>query len=476
MSESNGTATRNRVARVFPKSHGSALEPGQRNGHAASGHQPLQPESRTALWLGLGSRVRRVAMGVAALAVLVAGIGFAVIAKSDSPAKTPAPLRALSVQTVSVEPVSSYQTARAYTGSVVARRTSQLGFESAGKVADLYVDEGDFVTAGSALAELDTEHLATKRRQLVARRAQAAAGLAEMIAGPRDEDIAAARARVESFQAQVELLRLQTDRQKNLLAEKATSRDEYEQYVFGLKARDSQLNEANHDLQELLNGTRKEQIAVQRAVVDELDAAIADVDVDLRKSTLKAPFAGTIARRLVEDGTVVEAGQAVFRLVEDQVLEAWIGLPVQAAQKLDKDSPQRVKIDGQYFDATVSGRFPEVDRATRTRTIVLRLEDSAAKSIVHGQVVRLELDETVAADGYWLPTTALTKGARGLWSSYVVVEAPEKGFFRVERRDIELLHTESNRVLVRGTLNSGDRVITAGTHRVVPGQLVRLAK
>ena len=212
-----------------------------------------------------------------------------------------------------------------------------------------------------------------------------------------------------------------------------------------------------------------------------MDAAIADIDVDFRKSTLKAPFDGTIARRLADDGTVVEAGQPVFRLVEDQVLEAWIGLPVHTAQGLVEESMQRVKIGGQYFEATVAGRFPEVDPATRTRTVVLRLDDSAAGYIVHGQVARLELDETVETNGFWLPTTALTKGARGLWTSFAVVDADpddstQPNLLRVERRDIEVLHTESNRVLGRGTLNPGDRVITSGTHRVVPGQLVRLTK
>jgi RND family efflux transporter MFP subunit len=248
-----------------------------------------------------------------------------------------------------------------------------------------------------------------------------------------------------------------------------------------MKARAAQLNEAQHNLDELLNGTRKEQIAAQRAVVTELDAAIADIDVDLRKSTLKAPFDGTIARRLVDDGTVVDVGQPVFRLVEDQVLEARIGLPVHAAGRLVAESLQRVKIGGKYFQATVAGRFPEVDPATRTRTVILRLEDSAVADVVHGQVVRLELEETVEASGFWLPFTALSKGTRGLWTSLVLVEADKKdstqgALFRVERRDIEVLHTQSERVLVRGTLNSGEQVVASGTHRVVPGQLVHLTK
>jgi multidrug efflux pump subunit AcrA (membrane-fusion protein) len=296
-----------------------------------------------------------------------------------------------------------------------------------GKLATIHVDEGDFVTTGTALAELDTEHLETRRRQVVAKRTQAAAKLDEMVAGPLKEDIAAARSRVESFQAQVELLKRQTARQKKLVASNATSQDEYERFAFGLKSRKAQLSEARHNLEELLHGTRKEKIAAQRAVVAEFDAATDDIDVDLRKSTLKAPFGGTIARRLADDGTVVEAGQPIYRLVEDRVLEAWIGLPVHATRRLDKESVHRVKIGGQYFDATVASRFPEVDPATRTRMVVLRLDGSAAAYVVHGQVVRLALEETVEDNGYWLPVNSLTKGTRGLWTAFVVVQTKVAG-------------------------------------------------
>ena len=480
MSESNGTATRDRVSSSFSKTNERAPGLDRRNA-IVSGRQRSEHEGLTVLPRRWRSWPGRVALGVGAAVVLFAGLGFVVAANSKAEAETPVASRALSVETICVEPVSAYQAAREYTGTIVARRSSELGFESAGKLVENYFDEGDSVTAGMSLARLDTEHLETTRLQVVARRAQAAAQLDEMVTGPRDEDIAAARARIDSLRAQVELLELQSARQERLVASNATSQNEYEQYTFGLKAHEAQLNEAEHNLEELLNGTRTERIEAQRAVVAELDAAIADIDVDLRKSTLEAPYDGTIARRMIDEGTVVEAGEPVFRLVEDQLLEAWIGLPVHATEGLIEKSVQRVKIDGRHFDALVSRRFPEVDPATRTRTVILSLEDSAAEYVVHGQVVRLELEELVDAHGYWLPATALTEGARGLWESFVVVEADpndstQTDLFRVERRDIEVLHTESDRVLVRGTLNPGDRVVTSGTHRVVPGQVVRLTK
>jgi multidrug efflux pump subunit AcrA (membrane-fusion protein) len=102
-------------------------------------------------------------------------------------------------------------------------------------------------------------------------------------------------------------------------------------------------------------------------------------------------------------------------------------------------------------------------------------------------VARLQSKQTIPANGFWLPTTALVRGEKGLWSCYVLGAADqtnadsEPKSYAVERRDVEVLHTEGDasstgealRVLVRGTLQPGDTVIIDGTHRIVPGQLVQ---
>jgi multidrug efflux pump subunit AcrA (membrane-fusion protein) len=104
---------------------------------------------------------------------------------------------------------------------------------------------------------------------------------------------------------------------------------------------------------------------------------------------------------------------------------------------------------------------------------VVTFQDVSATGLVPGQLVRLEVGETIESAGFWLPTSALLRRQRGLWCCYVVVvdrERPSTG--RVETRDLEVLHTEGQRVFVRGTLQPGETVIAAGTHRVVPGQRV----
>ena len=62
---------------------------------------------------------------------------------------------------------------------------------------------------------------------------------------------------------------------------------------------------------------------------------------------------------------------------------------------------------------------------------------------------------------------ALTESDRGLWGVYVVNDQS-----RVERRLVEIIHTESERAYVRGTLENDDRIVRTGVQRIVPGQQV----
>ncbi|MEM8546057.1 MAG: biotin/lipoyl-binding protein, partial [Cyanobacteria bacterium P01_H01_bin.119] len=174
------------------------------------------------------------------------------------------------VQAVTVEAVDGYAVGRSYSGELVAGRTSDLSFELAGKVVEILVDEGEAVSTGEPLARLDTRSLQAQRQQLVAQRDQAIARLQELEAGPRSQDIAAARAAVADLQNQVDLARLQETRRQSLYERGAISREELDQQTFGTGSLESRLQQAQSTLEELLEGTRTEQVAAQAAAVRQL--------------------------------------------------------------------------------------------------------------------------------------------------------------------------------------------------------------
>ncbi|MEM9947955.1 MAG: HlyD family efflux transporter periplasmic adaptor subunit [Cyanobacteria bacterium P01_D01_bin.36] len=410
----------------------------------------------------------------------------------------------LPVEAATVEGVSSYRVPRTYTGEIVALRSSELGFERGGELTQVMAREGQRVNAGQTLASLDIRNLETQRLQVEAQRAQAIARLTELQNGARAEDIAAAEAEVRDLEQQLILQETQEQRREYLYERGAIAREQLDEFAYGANSLQAKLDQSRSRLAELQNGTRFEQIDAQNATVSQLDAQLEDIDVNISKSTITAPFDGIVAERRADEGTVIGTGQAVIELVEAAAPEAQIGVPASVVNQMQLGTLETIRINDQPYSAEVTAILPEVDQSTRTQTVVLELDSTAIGAIEPGQTARLTIEETIQADGFWLPRSALTQGIRGLWTCYVVVpaneyrELAEEGTFVeepdatnektstqgdylvVEPRSVEIIQQQttgdgpntSTRVLVRGTLEPGDQVVTSGVHRLVPRQRV----
>ena len=386
---------------------------------------------------------------------------------------------ALPVDVTVAEAVNSYTTERTYTGELVAERSSNLGFERTGSVATLLVDEGDRVVAGQPLARLDTRALIAQREQVEAQRQTALAQLRELQAGPRSEDIATAAAAVAEIEQELALARLQRDRRADLYAQGAVSREEFDQESFRTGALESRLAQAQSQLAELEAGTRIEQLDAQAARVSQLESSLGQIDVELDKSMLIAPFEGEVNSRLVDEGTIINPGQTVLELVAVGPREIRIGVPPAVADRLRVGSKQQIIVGDRTTTATLTALLPQLEATSRTVTAILQVPSS---DLTLGQTVRLVIEETQPAEGIWLPTSALVPGERGLWSVYVLTE-PESAAesasdgvpetYVVSRREVTVVHTDGDRSLVQGTLQTGEPVIAAGTHRIVPGERVQ---
>jgi len=275
----------------------------------------------------------------------------------------------------------------------------------------------------------------------------------------------AKRAELRAHESARQALVGQLERRKKLVRSASVSREEYETFLYDYEAAVAREEVVARQLEEMLAGTRVEKIAAQRARLSQLHAQGTDIAHDLQDTQLVAPFAGRVSQRLVDEGSVIAAGSPVLEVIDAENVEAWIGLPPAAASALQVGQQLELRIAGAPIMATVQALAPDVHRTSRTRNVILRLESSTV-SALPGQVVRLAVTEQVEQAGFWVPTTALTRGTRGLWSLYVV----EDGV--VHRCDVEVLDTVGSDSFVRGTLQAGDGVIASGTHRVVVGQQV----
>ena len=378
------------------------------------------------------------------------------------------------VETVSLKPVKKYQVSRSYSGRVVAKRNVELSFPLSGMLTKIKVEEGEVVKKDTPLAYLNTDTLHVKQQELLAKKARLVAQLKELEAGARPETIAAARAVVADVREQLKLATQKRLRRIHLYEQGAISREQSEEAVASESSLQARLNEAQSRLDELEAGTRSEQIEAQQASVKEINANIAKIVLELNKSILKAPFAGTISKVQVDEGAIVFPERSILRLVEDGVLEARIGIPVDRSEQIEVGNALPLKIEQNVYQAKVVSILPELDTNTRTLTAVLTLKPSPTQKVFPGQTAQLQLTKTIADSGFWLPITALVRGERGLWYCYVVSKTDSESTFRIERRAVEVLHNYSNRVLVRGTLRPGEKAIANNIDGLVPGQLVTL--
>ena len=425
-----------------------------------------------------------VILGLSIFGIIFFGPTVKETLSQDRGSKVPNTVSSLSILPVEVamiDAVDSYQIERTYTGKIIPRNSSVLSFELAGKLAKIMVDEGDYVEMGTPIAFLDTRTLENRQWELLAQRKQMVAKLREMQAGTRAETVAASQASVRQLNEQLQLARQKSDRREDLYSQGAISQEQRDEALNETSTLQARLDNAQSQLDELLAGTRQEQIEAQQALIEQQDAKIANLDIEQEKSILRAPFSGTIADRLADIGTVLDAGQPIFKIVENNQLEAHIGIPANAASALKIGDIFALNVEQKTYQARVTSVLPELDPQTLTVTIVLKLDQADSTTILPGQVAELHLTETIKSPGYWLPITALVEAGQGLWSCYVLgnqqnVTTENQPVFQVEENIVEILHTQGDRVLVRGTLQPNQQVITDGIHRIVPGQQVRISR
>ena len=317
---------------------------------------------------------------------------------------------------VSVTPfviTKSYTRDLPFLGLVRARRSTDVGFEVPGQLAELLVTEGSVVRAGDTLGRLDTSQLTNRR------------------------SVAAANSR--RVHSELELARLKSQRQKDLSVSGAVSEESYDETRLTAKALTAQL----------------------AAVTAELDG----IDIELAKSELLAPYNGVVAARFVNQGAVVNPGAAVLRLVASEGREAHIGVAVEHAPLLVMGESYSLKLRDQTVPAGLRSVRPDVDPATLTTTAVFELP--AGIDALDGEPVSLLLSETVAATGGWLPVSALIEGERGIWNVYRITR--DEGTTVTAREIVEVLEIRGGQVFVRGTLGDGDYVISDGLHRIAAG-------
>jgi membrane fusion protein YbhG len=199
------------------------------------------------------------------------------------------------------------------TGNVEVRQVN-LGFKVAGRIQSLKVDEGDAVTEGQVLAQLEKVYFEDSVAQLTAQRDQAKANLAKMQAGNRVEDIAQAEANMKEKEATLANARITLDRAEQLLSRAVGTQKAFDDAQATYREAEARLNSSREALRLMRAGFRSEDVEAARAQLADREAALQVAQRQLADAELMAPSRGVVLSRVREAGAIVAAGETVFVL------------------------------------------------------------------------------------------------------------------------------------------------------------------
>ena len=193
---------------------------------------------------------------------------------------------------------------------------SVVGFKVQGRLAELPVQEGQYVHEGDPIAGLDrNDYLQQVKMDEAAVRSRKAE-LALAMAGSRSQEIKSAEQALLDAQADLELKQVEFRRNQALYKKDEVSAETRDISATGLKRAEAAHERSKQTYDQLLEGTRKEQIAINRASVDAAQQSLELSRIRLEYTRLKAPKSGVITVRQAELGEVMSPGAPVVTIAD----------------------------------------------------------------------------------------------------------------------------------------------------------------
>lgn len=267
---------------------------------------------------------------------------------------------------------------------------AQLASRYGGRVERIFVREGAILTNGQPLLELAAA-------ELRASRAEAAAQLAELEAGPRPQEIAAAKSDWEAQVAEWELAKADAARARDLFEQKTISPSERDRMVSRAASLEKSVAAARSRYELLLAGTRPERIAQAKARLDQIDS-------QLREMIIRAPANSVLEVLNVKVGDVLAPNRGVATVLVPQHLWVRVYVPEPWLGFIKLNQPVRVRVDS-FPNQDFEGRVEQVSRSAEftprnTQTVAERIRQVfAVKVELNNQEDKLRAG--MAADVYF---------------------------------------------------------------------------
>jgi RND family efflux transporter MFP subunit len=424
---------------------------------------------------GVNRRPRKGALVSHAHAVAPVALSLLVFAAGCSPPASTTPEVARPVKTMVVT-TGGEAHVRTFPGKVEASKRVELAFQVPGLLVKFPVKEGQKVAKGELIAQLRQEEFQARLKTLQGQLDQARAGLTALRAGERPEQRLRLEAQVRAAAAKLANARTEFSRNERLSRSGAVAREELDRSRTALRVAQEDHESA---VQMLEKGTiaRDEDIEAKEAEVRGLEARVVEANIQLRDSTLGAPYDGVIAQRFVEQGQNVRAKEPVVKFQDVDEIDVAVDVPesVMAADLRSADIVEMLAefsgAPGLQFPVQIREVAQRADPTTQTFRIRTAMKVPPDVNLLPGMTATVTLTyrrANILGNRTLVPVAAVFKDAAGIQAAWVIGTDDT-----ATRRPVKLGEVTGGRVEIVEGLQPGERIAVAGVMFLREGMKVR---
>lgn len=274
----------------------------------------------------------------------------------------------------------------------------------AGRIAEILVQEGDFVSAGQVLARMQLDSLQAQQQEAMASRDRASHAVTSARAeiALRESQYAASVATVAQRAAELDAAQRRAGRSETLAREGASSMQELDDdsaRVRGAQAAFKAAQAQATAAKAAIDAARAQSVGAE-STVTAATATVKRIDADIKDSELTAPRAGRIQYRLAQPGEVVGAGGKVLNMVDVSDVYISFFLPEIAAGRVALGTEVRIVLDAapQYviparvsFVASTAQFTPKtVETASERQKLMFRVKARIAPELLRQHLAQVK--------------------------------------------------------------------------------------
>jgi len=201
-------------------------------------------------------------------------------------------------------------------------REVQLAFNASDRIEQIFVREGERVSAGQVVAILDSRKLRGAVSRAEAQVAAQREIVARFVAGSRPEEIRKSQADAEAARADTVNAEQTYRRTMELVTQHFVAQQQADNAKGALDAARARLKAAEETLRLTIAGPRKEDVAAAKATLTAYEAALSIAEREFAEATLHAPADGVIENRVLEPGAMASPQRTVLTLALTEPL--WV--------------------------------------------------------------------------------------------------------------------------------------------------------